>query len=169
MITVLRLGHRTGRDARTTTHCALVARAFGADAMLYSGERDQGFEDSVRDVVERFGGDFEVKHEKKWRKVLKNFEGLKVHLTVYGLPVEKNITKIRKEKNLLVVIGGEKVPPEVYELADHNISVTTQPHSEVAALAIFLDRCFKGKELDKEFKGKVRIVPQKNGKKVIQD
>ena len=30
MIAVLRIGHRINRDKRITTHCALVARAFGA-------------------------------------------------------------------------------------------------------------------------------------------
>jgi tRNA (cytidine56-2'-O)-methyltransferase len=34
MITVLRIGHRLGRDKRITTHVALVARAFGANKIL---------------------------------------------------------------------------------------------------------------------------------------
>jgi len=167
MLTVLRLGHRVMRDARITTHCGLVARAFGADKMIYSGAKDKKMEESIMDIVNRFGGKFTVRYESNWRKVIKNFKGLKVHLTVYGLPVEKQISRI-KDKEVLLIIGGEKVPPEVYQEADYNISVTSQPHSEVAALAIFLDRYFKGKELSKKFKGKTRIIPQEKGKKVIE-
>ena len=40
MITVLRLDHRLGRDTRITTHVCLTARAFGADKVILSGERD---------------------------------------------------------------------------------------------------------------------------------
>ena len=38
MIVVLRLGHRIGRDARISTHCGLVARALGANKIIYSGD-----------------------------------------------------------------------------------------------------------------------------------
>ena len=53
MITVLRLGHRPGRDRRVTTHVALVARAFGADKVLVS-TRDVALERTVRAVVRKF-------------------------------------------------------------------------------------------------------------------
>jgi tRNA (cytidine56-2'-O)-methyltransferase len=75
--------------------------------------------------------------------------------------------EIKKHKNVLLVIGGEKVPPELYELADYNVSVGLQPHSEVAALAITLDRYFAGKELRKKFKDGLKIIPKEKGKKVI--
>ncbi len=166
---VLRLGHRAGRDPRISTHCGLVSRALGANGIAYSGERDQGVLDRVKNVSKEWGGKFEVKHEKNWKSFAKKWKGKVAHLTMYGLPVQKVIGKIRKEKNLLVVVGGEKVPPEVYDLADWNVSVTGQPHSEIAALGIFLDRVFKGKELDKIFpKARKRIIPQKRGKKVIE-
>jgi tRNA (cytidine56-2'-O)-methyltransferase len=59
------------------------------------------------------------------------------------------------------------VPGEVYQLSDWNISVTNQPHSEVAALSILLDRFFEGRELKKEFKNaRIKIVPQEKGKKI---
>ena len=65
----------------------------------------------------------------------------------------------------MVVVGGEKVPPEIYQSADWNVAVANQPHSEVAALAIFLDRYFQGKQLDKKFqKAKIKIIPQERGK-----
>ena len=87
---------------------------------------------------------------------------------MYGLPVQTVIKKVRKRRNVLVVIGAEKVPGEVYRLADYNIAVTNQPHSEVAALAVVLHEYFKGKELGKKFaKAKLKIIPQERGKKVI--
>jgi tRNA (cytidine56-2'-O)-methyltransferase len=86
---------------------------------------------------------------------------------MYGLKIEDEIRKIRKSGNVLVVAGGEKVPPEVYELADHNISVTGQPHSEIAALAVFLDRYYQGRELGLEFGGGLKVIPQKKGKRIL--
>jgi tRNA (cytidine56-2'-O)-methyltransferase len=168
-IHVLRLGHRAGRDPRISTHCGLVSRAFGANRIIYSGEKDQKLLEGIRKVSRQWGGKFGVKYEKNWRKIIKEFKGEKIHLTMYGLPVQKVIPKIRKKKSILVIVGGEKVPPEVYELADWNVSVTNQPHSEIAALSVFLDHFFKGKELGKRFpKAKKRIIPQERGKKLIE-
>ena len=137
-ITVLRLGHRAGRDPRISTHCALVARAFGADRIIYSGEHDSDFESSVKNIVKNWGGKFEIEYEKNWRRLIKGFPGKKVHLTMYGIPLLKEISGIRKSNEILVIVGGQKVPAEVYHMVEHNISVTSQPHSEVAALAVFL-------------------------------
>jgi tRNA (cytidine56-2'-O)-methyltransferase len=45
--------------------------------------------------------------------------------------------------------------------------VGNQPHSECAALAIFLDRFFEGKPLANPFENaKMTIIPQKRGKKI---
>ena len=71
------------------------------------------------------------------------------------------------DEDVLVIIGAEKVPREAYDLADCNIAVGSQPHSEIAALAILLDRLFGGRQLRKEFSGgKLRIVPTEKGKRV---
>ncbi len=165
---VLRLGHRVSRDQRISTHCGLVSRAFGADGIVYSGEKDEKLLESVRNVAKEWGGEFEVKYERNWKSFVRGWKGKTVHLTMYGLPVQEVMGRIKKEKNILVIVGGEKVPPEVYELADFNVSVTNQPHSEVAALAIFLDRFFGGKELDRKFPGAKKVViPQERGKKVL--
>jgi len=170
-IHVLRLGHRIHRDSRVSTHCCLVARAFGAGKITYSGEKDQKLEEGINKIVRNWGGNFTISYEKNWKSIITNYKKKKflvVHLTMYGLPIQKNITKIRKHKNLLIIIGGEKVPGEVYELADYNISVTSQPHSEVSGLCLFLDYYFKGKELDKRFrKAKIRIKPSARGKSIV--
>ncbi len=47
------------------------------------------------------------------------------------------------------------------------IESQNQPHSEVAALALFLDRYTKGMWSRKKFDGKIEIIPSNKGKKVI--
>ncbi|MBI5047276.1 tRNA (cytidine(56)-2'-O)-methyltransferase, partial [Candidatus Micrarchaeota archaeon] len=184
----LRLGHRLPRDERISTHVALVARAFGANSIVYSGQHDSGLEDSVKRICEQWGGNvdgkqFAIAYEKNAIKLIKKrkTDGYTIlHLTMYGLSLndkEKNpLEKIKnheiKNKKLLIVVGSEQVPGEVYKLADYNISVTNQPHSEVAALAIVLDRLQQGRELDEnwnDFQGKIKIEPKENGKKIIEN
>lgn len=170
MIKILRLGHRLGRDDRISTHCGLVARALGADEIIYTGELGKEMLESIKQISQRWGGGFSVSFEASHKKVIEKYKKKKffvVHLSMYGLPIQDNIVKIRKKKNILVVVGGEKVPGEVYALADKNIAVTNQPHSEVGALAVFLHEYFQGKELGKRFnRPKIRIIPQERGKKV---
>jgi tRNA (cytidine56-2'-O)-methyltransferase len=165
MIVVLRLGHRPTRDQRVTTHVALTARAMGADEVWVS-TKDEGLEKTIQSVVGRFGGKFRIKTGVDWRKAMKAWKGDIVHLTMYGESLSKALPTIRSNK-LMIVVGAEKVPREVYDLADRNISVGNQPHSEVAALAIFLDRYSGGKRLEKDFKGGMTIVPNPRGKTVI--
>ena len=166
MINILRIGHRISRDKRITTHVALVARAFGADKIFIDTE-DKKIEETIRSTCIHFGGNFEIETGVDKKKIIKNWDGTVVHLTMYGEELEKSINKIDKNKDLLVIVGAEKVPPQIYELADFNISVSNQPHSEVAALAIFLDRYTKGMWQKKRFNGKIEILPSDKGKKVI--
>jgi tRNA (cytidine56-2'-O)-methyltransferase len=172
-ISVLRLGHRLVRDTRVSTHSALVARAFGAAGIVMTGADETDTLDSIMRINSRWGGNFRISYSKSWRQVVKNWKGAIIHLTMYGQELDKAIPKIRKhvkdskEKNLLVVIGAEKVPSEVYSLANFNVAVGSQPHSEVAALAVFLDRFFRGKELYSTFtNAKLRIRPSEREKKI---
>ncbi|MEM3421848.1 MAG: tRNA (cytidine(56)-2'-O)-methyltransferase [Candidatus Hadarchaeum sp.] len=168
-VVVLRMGHRIFRDKRVTTHVGLVARAFGADGMIISDVSDKTVEESIRKVVQNWGGDFFVESGKSWRAVVETWRhmgGVIVHLTMYGIPVDEVIPKL-KGKDILVIVGGEKMPREVFEIADFNVAIGNQPHSEIAALAIFLDRIFHGSELKKEFKNsKMKIIPTEKGKKI---
>jgi len=173
-VVVLRLGHRPERDKRITTHVGLVARAFGASGMLLASE-DVKIKKSLAEVTERWGGSFYVRICENWRAELRRWksEGGKIcHLTMYGINLPEVIEEIRIEarrSKLMVVVGAEKVPFEVYELADWNVAVGNQPHSEVAALAVFLDWLFEGKELYKKFEGgELEIIPSARGKKVVR-
>lgn len=168
MIVILRLGHRPERDKRVTTHVALTARAFGADGMVLIG-RDKGVSSVVIRVNERFGGTFWIREESNYRQVIREWResgGKVVHLTMYGLPLDR-VLQVLRPYDLLIVVGAEKVPRDVYELADYNVSIGNQPHSEVSALAVFLDRLFCGEELKRDFGGPLKIVPQARGKKIV--
>lgn len=169
-VAVLRLGHRPGRDERTTTHVGLTARALGADRVLLAGDAGSR-RASIESVTERFGGPFEVDTVDDPAGVVDGWDGAVVHLTMYGLPVEDEVADVRAEladgRAILVVVGAEKVPFEIYERADWNLAVTNQPHSEIAALGVFLDRLFEGRELDREWVGADRdVVPRATGKRV---
>ena len=168
---VLRLGHRLERDKRVTMHVFLTARALSASGVIYSGERDEDLERRFQAVLDQWGGPLEVKYEKNWMRVIENWKkrGIVCHMTMYGINVDTCLEKIPKDKDILVVVGSQKMPKEVFQLADFNIAVGNQPHSEVAALAIFLDRLFEGSGLKKEFENaKIRVIPQERGKKTIR-
>ncbi len=175
-ISILRLGHRLPRDERITTHVCLVARAFGASEAIYTGQHDNSLESSVSNLAKQWGGEFGIRYEKNYESVINNYkkEGFViVHLTMYGIPLPEKIDKIKTNKKILVIVGGEQVPKDVYELADFNIAITSQPHSEVAALAVFLDYVTNSEPLKRsfsdKFKGKIKIEPSERGKKAISN
>lgn len=171
MIHVLRLGHRPARDARVTTHVALVARAFGADGIVVA-ERDAGLEATVRDIAERFGGNFEIRTGVAWKPYVREWRkkgGAVVHLTMYGESLPEGLSGLRADRDVLFVVGAEKVPGDLFELADLNLSVGNQPHSEVSALAIALDRWTQGAWTRRDFSGKLRVVPNPRGKTLIDE
>ncbi len=167
-IEVLRLNHRIARDKRVSTHVCLTARAFGADKIYYSGEKDSGLEESVNKITKKFGGPFYIEYVEDGAKLLlgkKKKSFIVVHLTVYGKDF-KNFKKKLKNENLIVIVGGEKVESEFYNIADLNLSVTNQPHSEVAALAVFLYDIFGYR---KSFmNAKAKIVGSEKGKVLKQ-
>ena len=168
-VCVLRLGHRIERDKRVTMHIFLTARALSASGVIYSGQRDLDLEKRVQEVVDKWGGTFKVRYEKNWKRVIENWnkKGVTCHLTMYGINVDDCLNKIPENKEILVVVGSQKVPKDVFQLANFNIAIGNQPHSEIAALAIFLDRLFQGKELEREFEeAEIKVIPQERGKKV---
>lgn len=174
-VVVLRLGHRLGRDKRISTHVGLVARAFGASGIIYVGEVEPSIVNTLKKVVETWGGPFFVETADSYRAVINEWKkrgGIVVHLTMYGENIEGSdvLERVRSAgKDILVVVGAEKVPADVYELADFNVAIGNQPHSEVAALAVFLDRLYKGAELLREFEGaKLKVLPSPRGKRVVR-
>jgi tRNA (cytidine56-2'-O)-methyltransferase len=153
-----------------TTHVGLTARALGADRVILPDNAGQASE-TVADITDRFGGPFEVERTAELDARIREWPGTVVHLTMYGERVQDVASDVRaahREEPLLIVVGGEKVPFEVYEAADWNVAVTNQPHSEVAGLAVLLDRLFEGRELEREWvDAERRVLPQACGKRVV--
>ena len=174
---VVRLGHRHDRDARITTHIGLVARAWGATGLLVGGDRDTGVLDAIRDVNRRFGGNMECRYEESPMRWLKRFvageldevdrPGLAIHLTMYGLYVDDVIGIISRHQPTAFIVGGPKVPPEIWEICQHHVSIGSQPHSEVAALAIALDRWGAGPDDVDTSDARLKIIPTAKGKQVV--
>ena len=175
-VSVLRLGHRRERDKRITSHLGLTARAFGADEVILAGEEDESALETWRSVSERFGGDFECRYEAKPLSFLRRCShdagdgqpGEIVHLTMYGESWRESISSIERNRPMVIVVGGTKVPGEVFRLANHNISIGNQPHSEVAALGVFLESFIGQIEESKHFRGgEIQVIPSLDRKKVM--
>ena len=174
-IVVLRWGHRPQRDVRLTTHVALTARALCASGFILSDVEDPKIEETIMKVTKNWGGTFSFEMGTSWKKAVRDWKakgGIVTHLTAYGENIQTSdvLSRIKKlNKDVLVIVGSQKVPGEFYssDVSDFNVSIGNQPHSECAALAIFLDRFFEGKELAETFdKAKMRIVPSMREKKV---
>jgi tRNA (cytidine56-2'-O)-methyltransferase len=174
-IVVLRWGHRPQRDVRLTTHVALTARALGAACFVLSDTTDEKIKETLEKIGERWGGSYSFQMGTKWRNTVRDWRdrnGVVVHLTAYGENIQTSNVLERiwgTDKDVLVLVGSQKVPREFYspEISDFNVAVGNQPHSECAALAIFLDRFLKGEILGKTFENaKLKIIPQKRGKRV---
>ena len=85
-IEILRLSHRIRRDPRLSTHVALTARAFLANRLYYSGDKDSSLEATVNKVTEQFGGGFKIEYVKDPIPLIKEKKKenyLVTHLTVY--------------------------------------------------------------------------------------
>lgn len=171
-IVLLRLGHRPERDKRITTHVGLTARLLGAEGMLLASD-DPGIVRTLEDVVRRWGGDFYIKNNINFKQEIKDWKasgGKVCHLSMYGVNLPNVTDELKKCDMLMIVVGAEKVPPEIYQLADWNIAVGSQPHSEVAAVAITMDRIADGEPLEKEFlDAELTIIPTDRGKQVVEN
>ncbi len=123
-------------------------------------------------MTETWGGPFSIEfipNPVRFVKEWKEKGGRVAHLTMYGIQLKDAPSRVDPETNLLVVVGGEKVPVFYYEMADLNVAVGNQPHSEVAALALFLDRITGGNWENKVFEdAKLNIIPAEKGKNVKQ-
>lgn len=169
-IEVLRIGQRLVRDDRVTTHVALVSRAFGASKILMYDANPE-IKDTISKVNKIWGSDFKVEIIENWKQVIKSkkSDAYKIiHLTMYGENINTVQSVLRNEEKILIVVGAEKVPREIYDMADYNVAIGNQPHSEIAALAILLDRILQGKQFQQKSENAQReIIPTKKGKKVM--
>jgi tRNA (cytidine56-2'-O)-methyltransferase len=174
-IVVLRWGHRPQRDVRLTTHVALTARALCASGFVLADVEDPNIKQTVERISARWGGNFKFEMGTSWKKSVYQWRadgGIIVHLTAYGENIQTSdvLQRIKEtSKDVMILVGSQKVPGEFYsnEVSNFNVAVGNQPHSECAALAIFLDRFFEGKEFAADFEGaKIQIVPKARGKAI---
>lgn len=171
-IYVLRIGHRPERDKRVTTHVGLVARAFGADGVFIDSDDRHVFESLIK-VVDLWGGPFTVRVGVDPLKMVRGWKekgGEVIHLTMYGLNLPDVIDEIRvSDKDKLIIVGARKVPKVYYLLADWNVAIGSQPHSEIAALAIFLEKLTGGWVFNSTFyNAKLKVIPSARGKKIVK-
>lgn len=167
-VVVLRIGHRGWRDFRITTHLCLAARALGAQGVLLCAKDEQVVR-SVKRVVERWGGDFYIEDGVEWKAAIRKWReegGVVCHLTMYGMNMTQVLPALRGERDIMLVVGAEKVPREVYELSDYNVAVGNQPHSEVAALAVMLDRLLPH-ATERTFEDAMLEIEPSNGEKLV--
>jgi len=175
-VEILRLGHRVVRDERITTHISLVARLFKINKVLIAGVEDRGLRKSIKKMQELWGGNLEILtnvNALEYIKTWKENGGKTVHLTMYGERITDEIIDTIKDFNkFLIIIGSQKVPTEIYEEADINLSIGNQPHSELSAVTIFL---YEIMNKDKDFlyrkfeNAKQKIVPTKKSKKIVNE
>ena len=134
-------------------------------------EVNPDIEKTISDINKTWGGDFKIEIISEWKKIIRERKnnGVKIiHLTMYVQNINSVEMKIRNEDKILIVVGAEKVPREIYELADYNVAVGNQPHSEISALGVLLDRIQQGKQFESGFENSERvIIPQKHGKNVV--
>jgi tRNA (cytidine56-2'-O)-methyltransferase len=150
----------------------LVSRALGAES-IFLEDAEKDVTATLEAVNRRWGGGFQAVLGASWRRAVQDAkkEGRSVvHLTMYGMPLQDVVKDLRKLEKVLIVVGGPKVPGRVYREADFNVAVTSQPHSEVAALAIVLHEIQSGEELKRAFpKSKLKILPTAHGKRVVEN
>jgi len=146
-----------------------------ASGFILADVEDASIEKTVKRICDRWGGVFRFEMGIPWKRAIhewRNNGGVVVHLTAYGENVQTSdvLGRIKKTgRDVMVVVGSQKVPGDFYsgDVSDFNVAVGNQPHSECAALAVFLDRFFGGEELAKEFDdAHMRIVPKARGKEI---
>ena len=156
-----------------------MARAFGAVRIIIAGDEDINLLKTINTVVSEWGGNFqlEIIPYNEWRTFIQRWKSDNknkiVHLTMYGenlstFETSEDFETLKKRlKNLLVVIGGQKIPGKVFQYADWNIAISNQPHSEVASLAVFLDH-INSNALQIQFSNALKqVIPSLEGKKIL--
>jgi tRNA (cytidine56-2'-O)-methyltransferase len=134
---------------------------------MYLHPRDDALAERIGSVTRRWGGEFAVVPVDDWKSVVRSFPGTVVHLTMYGLPLERSLPRIARSRRVLLVVGGAKVPADLYREATYNVAVGHQPHSEVAAVAVTLERLLGLPRPVRPGAAPQRIVPSARGKKVV--
>ncbi len=149
---------------------AMVSRAFGASNITFCpGEKDgKRLIKYCQAMSRRWGGNFGVSYTDDWKRFIaerKNY--LKIYLTRYGMSMTKLGYQVRTYKNVLAIVSFTESIKPLYDAADFNMSITTQPHSCSSSVAVFLHEFYSGRELSMHFENaKYKINPGDHGVRV---
>ena len=141
--------------------CA-AARAFGASNVTFASPKNGRLIKYFKSLNRRWGGTFSVDFTNNWREFLKTKKNYKiVYLTRYGVPINKVEYTLKTYKNILIIVTITEAAKNLYQMADFNVSITTQPHAATSAVAVFLHHFFEGRELSLHFENaQYKIVPE---------
>lgn len=143
----------------------LTARALGASEITFIGKTNKKILNYINNLNKNWGGSFKVLFAKSYKEVLKSSSKyVKVCLTRYGTPLQNKIYSLKTYKNMVLIIPPSSIKEPSKYSPDFNISVTSQPHSSSAALAVFLHEFYNGRELAMHFENaKYKLIPDNNG------
>ena len=154
-------------DYGLSVDLALAARAFGAQQIVFTMPRSTRLERYFRSIASKWGGAFEVLFTSDWAGFIRERRNYKsVYLTQFGLPYPKVAPIVKTYKNLIVVISTDGAK-SIVGRTDFNVSISTQPHVTISALAIFLHEFYSGRELAMHFENaRYKVVPSARSMKM---
>ncbi len=142
----------------------LVSRAFGASNITIISPGRINTEQLIKKcnkINRDWGGKVAISFSNDINKFIKSKKNyIKIYLTRYGTPIKKVEYIIKTYKNILLMLSMEEHEKRLYKIADFKISITNQPHSSEAAIAIFLHNFYNGRELAIHFENaRYKIAP----------
>ncbi len=158
MLAVLAVGNNAYESNKDL---CMAARAFGASSVTIAGRRNSRLIRECKAISSKWGGNFEVDFTKDWKRFVAKKKTYKVvYLTRFGVPINREIHNLKTYKNILLIVTLSESIKDVLKISDFNVSITAQPHSSSAAVAIFLHSFYEGRELAMHFENaKYRVVP----------
>jgi len=150
-----------GRPHHENLDLCLTARAFGAAEITFVGKSDSTLLKYMANLNKKWGGSFRVKFAKNYNDVLKSASKYtKVYLTRFGMPLQSKSYILKTYKNMVLIVSTTEINKKLHQVADYNISISTQPHCGAAAIAIFLHEFYNGRELAMHFENaKLKLLP----------
>ncbi|MCL5434073.1 MAG: tRNA (cytidine(56)-2'-O)-methyltransferase [Candidatus Marsarchaeota archaeon] len=149
---------------------ALTSRAFGASEITFTTKKNPTLIKYISRLNNKWGGNFNINFISNWKSFINTRKTYKViYLTKYGQSLQNIGNIIRNYKNLLLIVSSEEVNKTILNNSDFNVSITTQPHCEASAIAIFLHHFYEGRELALHFQNAgYKIVPAEREIKIEQ-
>ncbi|MCL5099508.1 MAG: hypothetical protein M1158_00045 [Candidatus Marsarchaeota archaeon] len=166
MIAILAIGRPT---CEYCMDLGLAARAFGASSIIFTTPKNQRVVRYFNNISSKWGGNFSVEFTNDWKRVIESKKNYKsVYLTRFGVPIKGVESMLRTYKNLIVVISTTD-NRGVLKRADFNVSISTQPHTSISALSVFLHEFYSGRELAIHFENaKYKVVPAARGMRIAK-